>query len=103
MSFAAAQLIYTNVEKRLSPTGREGFQVWLRTPDVLNEPEETEIQNRLGDFEERREGTSDEPLARHLYFALPSGRVVIARSAPEVLSAGEPSYPHSRRVLSAGA
>jgi len=83
VSFAAAQLIYTNVEKRLSPTGREGFQVWLRTPDVLSDGELTEIQTRLADYEERRDPTTkDEPSVRHSFFSLSTDRAVVARTVP---------------------
>src|SRR5262249_42215220 len=71
-----------NVEKQFSARGRDGYQIWLRTPDAITEAEETEVQNRLGDFEERRDATAAEPLARHLFFTLPSGRVVISRTVP---------------------
>jgi hypothetical protein len=77
----AAQLIYTNVEKSLSH-GREGFQVWLRTRDSLTEVEETEIQTRLGDFEERKENESERGAARYQYFPLARGKLVFARSVP---------------------
>src|SRR5205814_4133377 len=80
VSLSAAQLVYTNVEKKLSPTGREGFQIWLRTPDVLSEGEESEIQTRLADYEERRDPTTkDEPAVRHSFFRLSTGKAVIAR------------------------
>ena len=83
MSLNAAQLIYTNVEKKLSPAGTEGFQIWLKTPGVLSEGEETEIQSRLGDFEERKDATTNGAVSeRHLYFTLPSGKAVMARSVP---------------------
>ncbi|HEV3145477.1 MAG TPA: hypothetical protein VGZ47_16410 [Gemmataceae bacterium] len=78
MTLLAAQLIYTNVEKSLS-RGREGFQIWLRTPDSLSESEETEIQTRLGDFEERKD---DSGSVRHQFFQLASGKLVFARSVP---------------------
>jgi hypothetical protein len=83
VSLNASQLIYTNVEKKLSPAGTEGFQIWLKTPGALSDGEETEIQSRLGDFEERKDATANESLSeRHLFFTLPSGRAVIARSVP---------------------
>src|SRR5262245_41491287 len=83
VSLSAAQLVYTNVEKKLSPAGREGFQVWLRTPDVLSDGEESEVQTRLADYEERRDPTTkDEPPVRHSYFCLSSGKAVIARTVP---------------------
>ena len=83
VSLNAAQLIYTNVEKKLSPAGTEGFQVWLKTPGALSDGEETEIQSRLGDFEERRDATTDGAISeRHLYFTLSGGKAVIARSVP---------------------
>ena len=83
MSLSAAQLVYTNVEKKLSPTGREGFQVWLRTPDALSDGEESEVQTRLADYEERRDPTTkDEPAVRHSFFLLSTGKAVIARTVP---------------------
>ncbi len=83
MTLSAAQLIYTNVEKKLSASGTEGFQIWLKTPGVLSDGEETEIQSRLGDFEDRRDATTESaPLERHLYFTLSSGRAAIARCVP---------------------
>ena len=81
MNLTAAQLIYTNVEKSLS-RGREGFQVWLRTRDSLTDAEETEIQTRLGDFEERKEGDSERGAARYQYFSLATGKFVFVRSVP---------------------
>ncbi len=83
VSLKAAQLVYTNVEKKLSSTGTEGFQIWLKTPGFLSDGEETEIQSRLGDFEERKDATMDGAMIeRHLYFTLPSGKAVIARCVP---------------------
>jgi len=83
VTLSAAQLIYTNVEKKLSASGTEGFQIWLKTPGVLTDGEETEIQSRLGDFEERRDATTESaPPERHLYFTLSSGRAAIARCVP---------------------
>jgi hypothetical protein len=78
----AAQLIYTNLEKDQSH-GQEGFQVWLRTPDLIAEAEETEIESRLGDFEERKESsTGNAPTVRFQFFRLISGKIVLARSVP---------------------
>jgi hypothetical protein len=82
VALSAAQLVYTNVEKTLSPKGRDGYQIWLKTPGVLNEAEETEIQTRLGDFEDRRDSPADEPASRHVFFALQTGRAVISRTVP---------------------
>jgi len=84
MALTAAQVIYTNVEKKLSATGRDGYQIWLKTPDFLDEREETEIQSRLSDYEERKDGAvaKDELPARHVFFSLSSGRSVIARTVP---------------------
>src|SRR5687768_6542647 len=80
VTLTAGQLVYTNVEKQDSPTGRDGYQVWLRSPEVLGDGDETALMTRLGDFEARDVG--DEPFARHQYFTLPSGRVVLARTVP---------------------
>src|SRR5262245_30550781 len=83
VSLSAAQLVYTNVEKKLSPAGREGFQIWLRTPDALTDSEESEVQTRLADYEERRDPTTkDEPAVRHSFFCLSTGKAVIARTVP---------------------
>src|SRR5262245_23458666 len=80
VTLTAGQLVYTNVEKQHSSAGRDGYQVWLRSPDALGDGDETALMTRLGDFEARDVG--EEPLARHLYFTLPSGRVVLARTVP---------------------
>jgi hypothetical protein len=82
VSLSAAQLIYTNVEKKLSSRGRDGYQVWLRTPGLLSEAEETEIQSRVGDFEDRRDATASDGLARHMFFSLSTGRAFISRTVP---------------------
>lgn len=84
MALSAAQLIYTNVERKLSASGRDGYQIWLKTPNVLDEREETEIQSRLSDYEERKDATiaKDDAPVRHMYFPLSSGRVVLARTVP---------------------
>jgi hypothetical protein len=81
VNLSAAQLIYTNVEKSLS-RGREGFQVWLRTRDSLSDSDETEIQTRLGDFEERKESDAELGAVRYQYFSLTTGKLVFARSVP---------------------
>src|SRR5262245_59429294 len=80
VTLTAGQLVYTNVEKQHSSAGRDGYQVWLRSPDALGDGDETALLTRLGDFESRDIG--DEPLERHLYFTLPSGRIVLARTVP---------------------
>ena len=80
MTLTVGQLVYTNVEKQNSPTGRDGYQVWLRSPDALGDGDETFLLTRFGDFESRDVG--DEPLERHLYFTLPTGRIVLARAVP---------------------
>lgn len=81
MAISAAQLVYTNVEKALSPGGQEGYQIWLKTPGFLSDADETEIRSRLGDFEERHDATTEgTPLERHTYFTLSSGKAVIART-----------------------
>jgi hypothetical protein len=77
VTLTAGQVVYTNVEKQRSPTGKDGYQVWLRSPDALGDGDETALMTRLGDFEARDIG--DE---RILYFTLPSGRVVLARTVP---------------------
>jgi hypothetical protein len=80
VTLTAGQLVYTNVEKQHSPAGRDGYQVWLRSPELLGDGDESALMTRLGDFEARDLG--NEPVARHLYFALPSGRVALARTVP---------------------
>jgi hypothetical protein len=80
VTLTAGQLVYTNVERERSPSGRDGYQVWLRTPGALGDGDETALMTRVGDFEAR--GIGEEPLTRHLYFVLPSGRVVLARTVP---------------------
>jgi hypothetical protein len=80
VTLTAAQLIYTNVERERSPAGRDGYQVWLRSPSALVDGDEMALATRVGDFEVP--DVSEEPITRHLYFTLPSGRVVVACASP---------------------
>jgi hypothetical protein len=80
MALTAAQLVFANVAADLSPARRDGYQIWLRTPEMLSDVEGAEIQNRVADFESRRDAPL--PMERHLFFPLSTGRFVVSRSIP---------------------
>src|SRR5207302_11016873 len=76
----AGPLVCTNDERQHSAAVRDGYQIWVRSREALGDGDETALMTRLGDFEARDVGA--EPLELHLYFALPSGRIVLARTVP---------------------
>jgi len=76
IALKVAQLIYTNVEKERSPTGKRGFQTLFYTKDALTEADVEAIEGRLLYYPSESEPT------KSLFFRLGDDRIVVARIVP---------------------